>query len=537
MKIKLFAQIRKVDEEQRLVYGRAADETPDKSGEVLNYDGSKPHFIKWSEEMSKDTDGKSLGNVRAMHGKVAAGKLTDISFDDAAHTIDVCAKVVDEAEWKKVLEGVYTGFSIGGSYGAKSVEKVDGKELTRYIAIPNEISLVDRPCIPTAKFFQVQKVDGSVDEVEFKEAEVDANLTKIDTKSEEYKAAVQLGKADGKNIIKMDDVEFFNSEADAIEYMAKVSESATIVAEDETEVVIEKLDSIEDVEVSGSPEEIIAFGKLMNDENLSMAEVIALVKASKAEPEKTEETVAKVLTPSELRKGLYACSQFAQLIQALKSLQESSEWESYQEGDASSVPARLNACVALCGAVLKEMVDEELAELNEGNEVGKGDQAGLQVPIEMAEKCGEIAKADADPLMTLFKVGARNSVPDAARIKAIHDAAVGLGADCGTADKSDAANDLAKFEKDTLEKALATAIEPLNKMLAEANDKIAKLEAQPATPRVSLRAVSKAEDGGQIIKQATEEDLVKDDHGVVHPAASLIKQAQENGGQPLLYRG
>src|ERR1017187_4099660 len=98
--MKLFAQIRKIDEERRLVFGRAADETVDKSDEALNYADSKPHFVKWSEDISKDTAGANLGNVRAMHGKVACGKLTQIDFDDTAKTIDVCAKIVDDAEWK-----------------------------------------------------------------------------------------------------------------------------------------------------------------------------------------------------------------------------------------------------------------------------------------------------------------------------------------------------------------------------------------------------------------------------------------------------
>lgn len=477
--MKLFAQIQKVDEEKRLVYGRASDETPDKSGESMNYDGSKPHFMKWSADISADTDGKSLGNVRAMHGKVAAGKLTDIAFDDSARTIDVCAKIVDNNEWNKVLEGVYTGFSIGGSYGDKTVEKVDGHELTRYVAIPNEVSLVDRPCNPNAKFFQVQKVDGSIDEVEFKEAEVVAD-----------------------DLSKVDDQQATN-------------------------------DAVEDIEVSGSPEEIIAFGKLMNEQNLSMAQVIEMVKASKAETAaKTDEPIAKVATPKELRKGLYGCARFIELIESMKYLQESAEWEAYYEGDGSQLPNRLNACLSLCASVLKEMLDEELAELTEGGEAGES-----AVPMAMAEKCGEIAKCDADPLMTLIKIGARNSGADAQHIKSIHDAAVSLGADCATVDKSDTSGDMAKVHQETLEKALATAIEPLNKMLAEANEKIQKLEAQPAVQRVSLRAVSKAEDGGDMTKEKTEADLVKDDHGTVHPAASLIKQLQENGGQPLVYRG
>ena len=129
--MKLFAQIRKVDEEKRLVFGRLADESVDKADESMDYLSSKPHFQKWSADIAKDTDGKSLGNLRAMHGKVAAGKFVQIDFDDAAKTIDVCAKVVDDGEWKKVCEGVYTGFSIGGSYvGEKkrSEERRVGKE-------------------------------------------------------------------------------------------------------------------------------------------------------------------------------------------------------------------------------------------------------------------------------------------------------------------------------------------------------------------------------------------------------------------------
>lgn len=169
--MKLFAQIRKVDEEKRLVFGRAAEEAVDKAGEVMDYMASKPHFQKWSADIAKATDGANLGNVRAMHGKVAAGKLTAIDFDDTAKTIDVCAKVVDDAEWKKVQEGVYTGFSIGGSYADKLVQKMNGRDVTRYTAIPSEVSLVDSPCMHGAKFFEVQKADGTLAKVDFQHQE------------------------------------------------------------------------------------------------------------------------------------------------------------------------------------------------------------------------------------------------------------------------------------------------------------------------------------------------------------------------------
>ena len=164
----IFARITKVDEERREVSGRATQEMIDRDNEVFDYKTSKPNFQAWSAEVYKDTDGKSLGNVRSMHGNTAAGKLTDIMFDDVEKAIDVTAKIVDDNEWKKVQEGVYTGFSIGGRYVRKWAEVMNGKMVNRYTASPNEISIVDRPCVTTAKFFTVHKRDGSIEERPFK---------------------------------------------------------------------------------------------------------------------------------------------------------------------------------------------------------------------------------------------------------------------------------------------------------------------------------------------------------------------------------
>lgn len=158
----VFVPMLKVDEEQRLVYGVMAEEVLDNSGEIFDYESSKPHFEKWSEDAYNTSNGMSKGNVRTMHGSVAAGKLTDIAFDDSARRIECCAKVVDDNEWNKVLEGVYTGFSIGGRYAKRWTEKMDnGEKATRYTAQPIEVSLVDKPCIPTATFQMIKK-DGSV---------------------------------------------------------------------------------------------------------------------------------------------------------------------------------------------------------------------------------------------------------------------------------------------------------------------------------------------------------------------------------------
>ncbi len=170
MTMRLFAQITKVDQAKRLVYGRACQEVVDRSGEIFDYESSKPYFKAWSDGIAKDTDGKSLGNVRAMHGKVSAGKVTAIDFNDTDKAVDICAKVVDDNEWNKTVEGCYTGFSIGGSYvGDKKTEKIADKDVTRYTADPTEISLVDQPCVPTAKFFDIVKADGVIEKVAFKD--------------------------------------------------------------------------------------------------------------------------------------------------------------------------------------------------------------------------------------------------------------------------------------------------------------------------------------------------------------------------------
>lgn len=159
------ARITKVDAKQRLVYGRATQEVVDKSGEIFDYDRSKPHFEKWSNDAATATKAagqeESLGNVRAMHKDVAAGKLTEIVFDDVEKAIDVCAKIVDDDEWKKVEEGVYTGFSIGGKYADRWPDPANAK-LKRFEAIPAEISIVDNPCVPTATFEMI-KADGAIE--------------------------------------------------------------------------------------------------------------------------------------------------------------------------------------------------------------------------------------------------------------------------------------------------------------------------------------------------------------------------------------
>ncbi|MGA9824461.1 MAG: hypothetical protein WBQ53_06395 [Methylocystis sp.] len=163
--LQMFIPLTKIDAGKRLVYGVVTAETPDRGNEVCDYASTKPYYQKWSDEARKASGGKSLGNLRAMHGKVAAGRVEAIHFNDDDKQIEVCAKIIDEAEWAKVEAGVYTGFSRGGGYVKRWPDEND-PDLMRYTASPCEISLVDLPCLPSATFAMI-KADGAVETMKF----------------------------------------------------------------------------------------------------------------------------------------------------------------------------------------------------------------------------------------------------------------------------------------------------------------------------------------------------------------------------------
>ena len=154
--MKLFAQLSKIDESRSEVWGVATAEVVDKEDEIFDYESSKPYFKSWSDEIAKATDGKSPGNVREMHAPSAVGKLVALEFNDQLRQVRVGAKIVDDTAWQKCTLGIYTGFSIGGSY----VKTWKDGEFTRFTANPVEISVVDNPCVPGAHFTAV-KSDGS----------------------------------------------------------------------------------------------------------------------------------------------------------------------------------------------------------------------------------------------------------------------------------------------------------------------------------------------------------------------------------------
>lgn len=134
--MKIYADITKVDAEQRLVFGYASTEALDSQGEVVRRDAVEaalPDYMRFA-------------NIREMHQPSAVGVAEQATMDDRG--LYLAARVVDEGAWEKVKAGVYKGFSIGGRVTARDPKDstvVSGLTLT-------EISLVDRPANPEAVF-------------------------------------------------------------------------------------------------------------------------------------------------------------------------------------------------------------------------------------------------------------------------------------------------------------------------------------------------------------------------------------------------
>jgi phage head maturation protease len=136
MSLNLYCPIAKLDTDQRLVFGYASTEACDSQGEIVRteaLEAALPAYMRFA-------------NIREMHQPSAVGVAKEATID--GNGLWLKAKIVDDEAWRKVREGVYKGFSIGGSVTTRDgadPQVVTGVELT-------EISLVDRPANPDAVF-------------------------------------------------------------------------------------------------------------------------------------------------------------------------------------------------------------------------------------------------------------------------------------------------------------------------------------------------------------------------------------------------
>ena len=180
--------ITKADESRHEIYGIMTAEEVDKSGECLDYEGAKPEIQKWSDEISRISKGKSKGNLRRQHNpNDVVGKVIDIVFNDDKKQVECCAKVTDERTFQDILQGIISGFSIGGSY---LKTWVDENGVTKYIPRIIELSVVDSPCLGEATI-QFIKADGTTEEKTFNKKEVSEVDKEKETQVEAVEKAVE----------------------------------------------------------------------------------------------------------------------------------------------------------------------------------------------------------------------------------------------------------------------------------------------------------------------------------------------------------
>lgn len=200
--LQFFAPITKVHESSRKIEGILALEVVDKDGEIMDYSASKPYFEKWSKEVHKNSGGKSVGNLREMHTRKAAGKFTALTFNDDLKRIEFEAEVVDDDSWKKVESGVLNGVSIGGDLIKKWKDPL--LKAKRYIVNPCEGSLVDNPNMYGATF-EVVKVDGASEVRKFKGSlEVSQVWTCVNDESHRHPTKSEAVHCEGSSDVEKD---------------------------------------------------------------------------------------------------------------------------------------------------------------------------------------------------------------------------------------------------------------------------------------------------------------------------------------------
>jgi hypothetical protein len=159
--LRISMPLTKVDAERRIVSGFATLDNLDRQNDIVTPEASLEAFSKFR------------GNIREMHQPKAVGKMVafkeDKYFDPEEKKfyqgIYVSAYVSKGAQdaWEKVLDGTYTGFSIGGKmnkWDDAYDEKMDAsiRIIKDYTLV--ELSLVDSPANQFANIISVEKVDG-----------------------------------------------------------------------------------------------------------------------------------------------------------------------------------------------------------------------------------------------------------------------------------------------------------------------------------------------------------------------------------------
>jgi hypothetical protein len=159
--VRLSMPIGKVDVERRMVSGFATLDNIDKQGDIVTTESSINAFKNFR------------GNLREMHQPSAVGKIVSFKEDryfdpnekkfySGVYVSAYVSKGAQDA-WEKVLDGTYTGFSIGGNI--KTWDDAFNEEMDKSIRVIKEydlfeLSLVDSPANQFANIVSIEKQNG-----------------------------------------------------------------------------------------------------------------------------------------------------------------------------------------------------------------------------------------------------------------------------------------------------------------------------------------------------------------------------------------
>jgi outer membrane murein-binding lipoprotein Lpp len=347
--IRLSMPFSKVDKERRTVSGFATLDNVDKQNDIVTTDASLKAFKKFR------------GNIREMHQPSAVGKMVsfkeDKYYDDDSEKmysgVVVSAYISKGAQdaWEKVLDGTYTGFSIGGrmnkwddAYDEKMDKQI--RIIKDYDLV--ELSLVDSPANQFANIISVEKVDG-VDIVKGADTVIenvfwdkDSGIVMVSENESEVSPTTgsvmqNIGFVEKTDNEKTTMIKFLVDSAKGIK-TSKINKEASPMAKT-TKVEVEKTDAVvENVEVApqadavvettevAKAEEAPAVEEVVKAEEATTPEVAkaeeapaaAEVVETTAEVSKTDDVVAESIT--EIKNTL--TSAFSDLVATVKSLQE-----------------------------------------------------------------------------------------------------------------------------------------------------------------------------------------------------------------------
>ncbi len=371
--VRLSMPLTKVDKEKRIVSGFASLDNLDKQDDIVTTEASMEAFAKFR------------GNIREMHQPSAVGKMVSFKeekyFDPESKKfykgVFVSAYISKGAQdaWEKVLDGTYTGFSIGGrmnkwddAYDEKSDKTI--RVIKEYDLI--ELSLVDSPANQFANIVSVEKVNG-VDTLTGSSANLVVENVFYDSESGLVTLSAnesEISPVTGEEMKNIGFVEKNDSEkTEMIKFLvdsAKGIRTIKIAKEDNpmtenTEVVAEATPEVNEVEVAPeAPAEAIAKSLEVTEEVVTEKSDAVVEEGSAPSieevTEKADEAIVEVATAT------------AEVAKAVSEIQNS------VTNALSDLAATVKAMQANVDAITKslESVTEEVKEVKGSfNEFGK----------------------------------------------------------------------------------------------------------------------------------------------------------------------